>query len=159
MVFTGTYEHSIDAKNRLAVPAEVRAEIAREPGFDANGPVVLFVTLGEGDSLSLYTQREFEKRAEALEHSERDAEELLEYERLVFSLANRVELDGQGRVRLPDNLLEMTGLKGDVTLIGARDHLEIRDRAKWKAYLAESLAKRAKVLTMNPRQAMKKVAR
>jgi MraZ protein len=156
LVFTGTYEHAIDAKNRLAVPAEVRAMLARDAASD---PVHLFVTLGEklGDdhALCLYTEEGFARRAEELDRSELEAEELLAYERLMFSLARRVELDRQGRVRLPDNLLKMTGLGGDVVLIGVKDHLEIRDRDKWNRHVAAMLAQRPDIV-MNPRRLMRR---
>ncbi len=153
LVFTGTYEHAIDAKHRLAVPAEVRAMLADEARPD--GAIHLFVTLGEDQALCLYTEAGFARRADELDRSELAAEQLLAYERLMFSLARRVEMDKQGRVRLPDNLLKMTGLEGDVVLIGVKDHLEIRDRRKWQAYVNQTLAARPDML-MNPRRLMRR---
>lgn len=157
LVFTGTYEHAIDAKNRLAVPAEIRSLLAGEPAAD--GVVHLFVTLGEkvGDdqALCLYTEEGFARRADELDRSELEAEELLAYERLMFSLARRVEMDKQGRVRLPDNLLKMTGLGGDVVLIGVKDHLEIRDRDKWQRHVAAMLAQKPDIVA-NPRRLMRR---
>lgn len=157
MVFTGTYEHTIDAKKRLAVPAELRGQIQRATGTAGDDPLVLIVALGEGGSLRLYTEPVFERRAEELETSELDADELLDYERVFFSLARRVEMDRAGRVRLPDNLLEMAGLGSDVVLLGVKDHLEVRDREAWRAHLADVLQSRASLL-MDPRRAMKKQA-
>jgi MraZ protein len=159
LVFTGTYEHAIDAKNRLAVPAEIRALLAREARGSHDEPMHWLVTLGEkvGDDqgLCLYTEEGFARRADELDHSELEAEELLAYERLMFSLARRVEMDRQGRVRLPDNLLKMTGLGGDVVLIGVKDHLEIRDRDKWQRHVASMLAQRPDIVA-NPRRLMRR---
>lgn len=156
MVFTGTYEHSIDAKNRLAIPSDLRAQILEEErGRQTDKPPCLYVTLGEGQALCLYTQGRFEQRAAELDNSQLEAEQLLAYERLMFSLARRVELDQQGRVRLPENLLAMTGLKSDVVLIGVKDHLEIRDRQTWQAHVRQILADQPQIL-MNPRRAMRK---
>lgn len=152
MLFTGTYQHTIDAKNRLAVPSEVRRRLAPEAGPEA--PVFMYVTMGESETLCLYAERDFEKRAEQLDASEMDSDELLEYERLMFSLAERVELDAQGRVRLPENLLQMSKLGTDVVLIGVKDHLEIRDRSSWQAYVKQKLAANPRIL-MNPRRAMR----
>lgn len=156
MVFTGTYEHSIDAKNRLAIPADVRSLLQK--GTDGSVPVHLFATLGEGQALCLYTEDGFEQRAAELDHSELEPDQLLAYERLMFSLARRVELDKQGRVRLPENLLKMAKLGSDVVLIGVKDHLEIRDRQAWQSHVQQMLQLQPQIL-MNPRRAMGRSAR
>jgi MraZ protein len=156
LVFTGTYEHTIDAKNRLAVPAEIRQLIQDEhPLRPEDSPLRVYVTLGEGQCLCLYTEDGFEKRADELDHSEWEPEQLLAYERLMFSLAKQVELDKQGRVRLPDNLLQMAKLGTEVVLLGVKDHLEIRNRDAWKEHLESILATQPGIL-MNPRRAMRK---
>ncbi len=150
LVFTGTYEHTIDGKNRLAIPAELRAQLKEESD---GSNVFLYVTLGEGQAMCLYTQRRFEQRADELDHSELDPDQLLSYERLMFSLARRVEVDKQGRIRLPDNLLKMAKLEPEVVLIGVKDHMEIRDRESWQAHVKQMLDLQPQIL-MNPRRAM-----
>lgn len=155
MIFTGTYEHAIDTKNRLAIPAELRGPIQRDAGAGEGEPVHLYVIPEQDEALSLYTEKGFERRADELDDSELDAEELLEYERMLFSLARRVELDKQGRVRLPDSLLQRVGLGSEVVLLGVKDHLEIRDRAAWSAYMERRLKERPGLL-MNPRKAMRR---
>ena len=151
MVFTGTYEHSIDVKNRLAIPSDVRNLLQRN--LDESESIYLFVTLGEGQALCLYTETGFEHRAAELDHSELDPDQLLAYERLMFSLARRVEIDKQGRVRLPENLIKMANLNTDVVLIGVKDHLEIRDRQTWHTHVKQMLEMQPQIL-MNPRRAM-----
>lgn len=155
LVFTGTYDHTIDAKHRLAIPSEIRSQIRKAQDDRQGQDLHLFVTLGEGQALCLYTEKEFEKRAEQLDDSDRTAEEVLAYETLFYSLARRVELDKTGRVRLPENLLSMTGLGPEVVLLGVKDHLEIRDRAVWRTHVEQALAADPKVL-MNPRRAMRR---
>jgi MraZ protein len=162
LVFTGTYEHSIDAKHRLAIPSDIRAQIQQESGQPAAAPegqlpgaVYLYVTLGEGNCLAIYTEQGFDQRARELDQSELDADQILEYERVMFSLSRRVELDQQGRVRLPENLLAMTGLKNDVVLLGVKDHLEIRDREAWNAHVKRLLVEQPQILK-NPRRMMKR---
>jgi MraZ protein len=153
LVFTGTYEHTIDAKNRLAIPAEVRALLRRQP--QAGGePLALYVTRGEGQTLCLYTEAGFEQRAAELDKSELETEQLLAYERVMFSLTRRVELDEQGRVRLPDQLLKMVALPQDVVLLGVKDHLEIRGRDAWYQDMNQTLAQQPQLL-MNFRRAMR----
>lgn len=155
MVFTGTYEHTIDAKKRLAIPSDIRGQVQRATGAGEGDPLVLVVALGEGGALRLYTESVFERRAEELERSELDAQELLDYERVFFSLARRIEVDRAGRIRLPDHLLEMAGLGSDVVLLGVKDHLEVRDRGAWQEHVAEVLRSRPSML-MDPRRAMRK---
>lgn len=155
MVFTGTYEHAIDAKNRLAVPAEIRAQVQRQAGTGEGDPVHLYVTVTEGQALALYPEEAFEQRARELDDSALEADELLNYERLFFSMARRVEIDKQGRVRLPEQLLKRTGLSGDVVLLGVKDHLEVRDREAWQNYVQQMLAEKPELL-MNPRRAMRR---
>lgn len=155
MVFTGTYEHSIDTKNRLAIPSEVRSQIKRSTKTAKGDSVFLYVTLGSDGSLCLYTEKGYEQRADELDASEMDAEELLEYERVFYSLSKLVEMDKQGRVTLPSDLLTKSGLGSECVLIGVKDHIEVRDRKAWSEHLQRMLEDRPNIL-MNPRLAMRR---
>jgi MraZ protein len=154
VVFTGTYEHAIDAKQRLAIPADVRALLQRELSLGESDPIPLYITLGKGGSLQIYTEAGFNLRAEQLDHSEWDPDRLLAYERVFFSQARRVTTDKQGRVRIPESQLARTGLDGDVVVLGVKDHLEVRDRQAWNDYVQRVLDDEPDLL-MNPRQAMR----
>ena len=147
MVFTGEYEHTIDAKNRVSIPAEIRTQIRAELPDDRS--LRFYVTLGESRSLCLYSEQGFQDRAEELRNSEADPDLLLEFESLWFSLARCVELDSVGRIRLPETLLKRTGLGSAVMLLGMNDHLEIRDRDTWHAFVDQMLDKQH---VMNPRR-------
>ena len=157
MVFTGTYEHTVDSKNRLAIPSDIRHQIQRQMGAAEGDAIYLYVTLGEDQSLSLYTEDGFEQRARELDDSELAPEDLLAYERLLFSMARRVELDKQGRVRLPETLLKQTGLATEVVLLGVKDHLEVRDRQQWQEHVQRMLQDQPQML-MNPRRAMRRTS-
>jgi len=153
--FTGFYEHTIDAKHRLAIPAEIRALVTPPQGAgEKSGAVVFYVTLGEKRSLCLYPEKEFDKRAAALDDSERDADEVLSYEEVFFGLARRVEMDAQGRVRLPEHLIKMAKLGPEVVLVGSKDHLRIRDRAEWLARIQRVVDNEEDVL--NPRRLLRR---
>lgn len=160
MVFTGTYEHAIDAKNRLAIPSEIRSQIQRSLGLAESDTITLFVTPekkregGAGPALALYTEPDFERRAMQLDSSERAPDPMLDYEEILFSLSKRAEIDKQGRIRLPENLLKRAGLGSDAVLLGVKDRLVIRDRAMWYDYLERRLEQDPDLL-MNPRQAMR----
>lgn len=167
MLFTGTFEHAIDAKQRLAIPSEVRDSI--RPEVDGQS---MYAVIGQGlpppppevqdggqpagssKALCLYTEQGFKQRADELDHSELHPDEVLTYERMMFPLARKVEIDKQGRVRLPENLLKLAELDKDVVLLGVKDHLEIHDRNRWNAYLTQMLTQRPELLR-NPRQLMK----
>lgn len=154
MVFTGTFEHTIDAKKRLAIPADVRGQIQKATGAGEGDPLALVATLGPDREIRLYTEAVFEQRAEQLENSELDPVALLRYERAFFSIARRVEIDRAGRVRLPDHLLERAKLGAEVALLGVKDHLEVRDREAWLAEFEATLEDEPSIL-MDPRQAMR----
>jgi len=151
LVFTGEYEHTIDAKNRLAIPSQIRDPLRKAGG---SGVLVIYVTLGERRSLCLYDEAGFEQRAQELRDSDIDPDQLLAYEALWFSLARRVEVDSAGRLRLPENLLSRAGLGRQVVLLGMNDHMEIRDRDEWNAYVDQILSQQQQIL-MNPRRMRK----
>jgi len=158
LVFYGTHELVIDSKNRMAIPAGIRAEL-QHAASDPHSTIQLVVTLGEGKALSLYTVEGYEKHAANLDQSELDPDELLVYERLLFSLGQRVEIDKGGRILLPELLLGRVelGAQSKVVLIGAKDHLEIHDRDAWNAYVQQMLDRHGGTL-MNPRRAMRKTS-
>lgn len=149
MLFVGTYEHAIDAKQRLAIPSEIRGQMEASGEGDS-----LYAVLLEGPTLGLYTARGFEKRAEQLDDSPRDAEDVLAYEQLFYALAQRLEVDKQGRVRLPERLMELANLGRDVVIIGVKDHLEIHNREAWNQKMKNLLSGRPDLL-MNPRRVMR----
>lgn len=150
MVFTGTYEHAIDAKHRLAIPSDIRRELQRGLGAGEGDTVVLYCVLGGADVLCLYTEPGYQRLADELRQSGADPADLLEYEEIFYANSKRIEMDSAGRVRLPDHLLKQTGLSGEIVLAGAGDHLKIRDRTAWASRL-DSVLKDRPSLLVNPR--------
>lgn len=122
-MFLGEYEHTLDAKGRLAVPAKFRGQL--EPGA--------VLSKGMGRCLSVYTMARWEEKSAVLVEGKAD-EELRDFERRIYPSASDVELDGQGRLVIPAKLREYAGLRGEVTVAGVRDHVEIWDRANWRDY-------------------------
>lgn len=122
-MFLGEYEHTIDAKGRLAVPARLRTQMDR-------GAVI---SKGMGTCLSVYTFEMWERKSNELA-SGMSSEELRDFERRIYPSASEVELDGQGRIVIPSKLRAYANLGSAVTVAGVRDHFEIWDRATWQAY-------------------------
>jgi len=129
MLLTGTFPRSIDEKLRIALPKRLR---------DALGDprqAVLYITPGTDGSLALYTEQSLNALAQHLEASA--TREGRTFSRLFYSQAQAVEIDSQGRIRIPADLAAVAGLAKEAVLLGVQDHLELWDRARWDAWLAD----------------------
>jgi MraZ protein len=124
----GEYEHTLDDKNRLTLPARVRQAFVEG----------IVVTRGMDGCLFAYTREAWESmvgsRLATLNTLSKEGRRM---QRFFFSGATETELDKQGRVGLPAALLEHAKLGRDVIVAGVHDHLEIWDRAAWRLELAE----------------------
>lgn len=148
MLFTGEYEHSIDSKQRLAIPSDIRARMDREklaPAF--------YLVHGPNGVLWLWPEATFESMSAALEQTLLPGEDVLEFDELTFPFARRVEMDSAGRVRLPEDLLAESGLGSAVMILGVRDHLELRDPGQWALQRQEKRARQGEIL-LRARQAL-----
>jgi len=128
LFFLGEYEHSLDPKQRLAIPAEIRDLMKPE----LHGKAFIAAPGGNG-SLWLWPEKTFQDLSGSLGGSLLGDEDMQQFERLIFSQAARLPIDAAGRVRVPDRLLNTFGLTGSVMILGVRDHLELAVPAVWKA--------------------------
>ena len=123
---TGEYEHILDSKGRLAVPARLRDELGS----------TFYVTLSMERCLSAYSEeswRELSARVSAMPYVRQQKM------RPLFAFAARCETDGQGRILLPQNLRDYAGLVKDVTVVGCNNHAELWDTASWKKQQASEM--------------------
>lgn len=124
----GEYEHTIDDKSRLTLPAKFRQALA--------GGVVL--TRGLDECVEAYPAEDWhalvEESLAGLNPLSREARVL---ERFYYTGAVEVQPDKQGRVMLPSALIEHAGLDREVVVVGMRRRLEIWDRAAWRTQLKE----------------------
>ena len=124
-IFTGQYDRTIDAKNRIQLPSQLRATV--DPQHDGNG---LYVTLGEHrGTLSIFTERGFEQLAARMETEFMAGPESRRFELQFYALASYVEMDKQGRIVLPDQLLKKARLDEEVFLVGQKHRIDIWKRA------------------------------
>ena len=124
----GEYEHTIDDKNRLTLPARFR------PAF-AHGIVV---TRGLDGCLYGYTRDAWERVVDSnLRSIDQLSQEGRRIYRHFFSGAVEAELDKQGRVMIPAALIQHGQLGREVVVAGVHDRLEIWDREAWRRELAE----------------------
>jgi len=125
-MFIGEYQHTIDEKGRVAIPAKFRGEIA-------HGAVV---TRGLDNCLFLYPKHEWEKLAEKLASLPMSKANTRAFVRLMLAGAMEVELDAQGRAVVPDYLRQYAGAKKNVVIAGVLNRLEIWDTHAWEKYKA-----------------------
>jgi len=136
LLFTGQYEHTIDAKRRLAIPSGIRSRWREQVDGGA-----WYAVPWPGGIVRLYTESDFERLSSERETTLTPDEDLAELQAILFGMSARLEIDSAGRIRFPEEMLTMTELDGEVVLIGAGDRLEIRDRKAWRKGQAERLAK------------------
>lgn len=122
-MFMGEYNHAIDPKGRIIVPAKFRESLG-----DA-----FVVTQGLDGCLFVYSDTEwqaFEEKLKTLPMANKDARKFV---RFFLAGAARVEVDKQGRILLPSNLRQFAGLEKDCALVGVGGRVEIWDRERWEA--------------------------
>lgn len=123
-VFTGEYNHTIDAKGRLIIPARLREQLGDS----------FTVTKGMyGQCLAIYPADEWEIFANKLRTLPLNNPNTMKVIRFFSSGATACELDKQGRILLPASLREFADLKKDVVLAGVMNCVEIWDKEAWTA--------------------------
>ena len=124
----GQYDHTIDDKNRLTLPAKFRKAFS-------DGVVV---TRGMDGCLYAYTSEEWREHvATRLAELDPLSKEARDMKRYFFAAASEAEPDKLGRIVVPPALAEHAGLGRDVVVAGVHDHLEIWDRMTWREHLKE----------------------
>ena len=131
-VFTGIYERTIDDKNRLQLPSQLREAI--EPERDGPG---LYVTLGEFRlTLSIFTERAFQELAARIETEFIPGLESRRFELQFYGLPGHVDIDKQGRIVLPDMLRKKARLGEEVYLVGQKFRIDVWNRADLQRSMA-----------------------
>ncbi|USB34494.1 division/cell wall cluster transcriptional repressor MraZ [Paenibacillus sp. YPG26] len=127
-MFMGEYQHSIDDKGRIIIPAKFRELLGAS----------FVVTRGLDQCLFVYPQDEWgvmEQKLKALPLMKSDARA---FTRFFFSGATECEWDKQGRVNLPATLRQYAKLEKDCVVIGVSNRVEIWSRDTWEHYFEQS---------------------
>lgn len=119
MAVKGEYQHTLDAKGRLFIPAKLREELGEHA----------VLTRGLDGCLFLYTQSEWDKLEKAI--CDLPLSQSRKLQRYLFSSASDVDLDKQGRIVVPPILRKHAGLNKDVTIIGLGHRAEVWDTERW----------------------------
>jgi MraZ protein len=120
--FFGRYEHSLDDKGRVILPAKFRG------AFEHGG----YLTQFQDGCLSLWAPDEFDLQMEAMQTRASGSKSDRNLARLWASTSHEVEVDKQGRMAIPSHLREFAGLEGDVLVHGAIDRVELWNPASWE---------------------------
>ena len=124
----GEYEHSIDTKGRIAMPAKLRDGLGGK----------FIITKGLDGCLFVYAMDEWQRVEQKLASLPMSRKTARDFTRFLFGGACEGECDKQGRVLLPASLRRYAGLERDAVIVGVGSRAEIWDAAKWQQYNEES---------------------
>lgn len=117
---TGEYQHTLDSKGRLSIPARLRDELGN----------IFFVTLSMDKCLSAYSAESWEIFMEKVNAMPYVKQRKM---RPLFAYAAKCEVDAQGRILIPQNLRDFAGLTKNVAVVGCNNHAEFWDSDSWAA--------------------------
>ena len=124
----GEYEHSIDTKGRIAMPAKLREGLGGK----------FIITKGLDGCLFVYAMDEWQRVEQKLASLPMSRKTARDFTRFLFGGACEGECDKQGRVLLPASLRRYAGLERETVIVGVGSRAEIWDAAKWQQYNEES---------------------
>ncbi len=120
-MFMGEYNHTIDAKGRLIVPAKFRESLGEE----------FVVTKGLDGCLFVYPMDEWKNIEEKFRNIPLTTKDARKFSRFFFSGAASCEVDKQGRILIPNVLREFAGLQKEAVLAGVFNRIEIWSKDRW----------------------------
>ncbi len=143
-MFIGKYYHSLEAKGRLSLPKRFREKSDQ-----------WIVTRGLDGGLFLFTAEAFEQHIDSLQQRSLTKKRHRDYLRIMTNEAAELSPDANGRVHLPEYLIEFAGLQKQVVVVGSSKYIEIWDRNQYHQYVetieseAESIAESITTETTN----------
>lgn len=128
---TGTYLGQFDGQKMLTLPRVLREQL---------GEASVMVSPGSDVCLWLTTPAHLERLNERLEQMHVREADLRVFRRLYYAQAEKVTIDAEGRVSLPERLCQFAGIERELVLVGVDDHIEVWDAARWRKYAQEKSA-------------------
>ena len=123
-MFIGEYQHNLDEKKRVSLPRAFRASLGRK----------VVMTRGLDNCLFIYSRSAWEKVAGKLQELSFAQADTRGFNRFILSGAVEVEVDGAGRILIPEHQRQFAGLKKAVVFAGVSDRVEIWDSSRWSTY-------------------------
>ncbi|OYV63868.1 MAG: division/cell wall cluster transcriptional repressor MraZ [Parcubacteria group bacterium 21-58-10] len=125
-MFLGEYLHTFDSKNRISIPSKFRKDLGR----------VVVVTRGLDHCLNVYSRKAWEKEATAYAAAVNGNAARRGLARLFLAGSSEADVDGTGRVLIPEHLKSFASIKEKAVIAGVADRVEIWNEAAWKKYTA-----------------------
>lgn len=129
-MLVGSYNHKLDSKGRMVLPARFRGELGSS----------VVATIGIDKCIALYPLSRWEELLAKLKNLSSFKKKTRDFRRVLLSMATEQDIDSAGRILLPSILREYAGADQEITLIGAEDHMEIWDTKRWEERRAAVLA-------------------
>jgi len=122
----GEFIHTLDPKKRLALPSKFRSELGKK----------VVITQGLDNCLFIYPLKEWQKVNEKIVALPMGQSDARGFGRFMFAGAVETNVDGIGRILIPDFLKEFAGLTAQVAIVGISTRIELWDEGIWKEYKA-----------------------
>ncbi|MDO8514833.1 MAG: division/cell wall cluster transcriptional repressor MraZ [bacterium] len=126
-MFIGEYEHNLDEKNRISLPKAFRSAFGKR----------FVMTRGLDNCLFAYPRASWEKVAARLQELSFAQADTRGFNRFMLSGATEVEVDGAGRILIPEHQRSFAGLRKRVVFAGVSDRIEVWDAERWTSYKAK----------------------
>lgn len=123
-MFFGYYEHSLDEKGRLVIPSKMREEAGCR----------LYIMKGYDGALSIFKASAFEKMVEEAQNVPFTKRNSRKYLRIQLGSACEMEVDKQGRIQIPSQLLARYNITKEVVILGVGDHIEVWSKETYSEY-------------------------
>ena len=120
-MFLGTFEHTLDAKGRLAIPAKLRNSLGEKA----------VLTRSPDRCLVLYPMDEWNRLAQQLSQLSQADRNARDLQYFIFGGASECEIDAQGRIIVPAMLRNYASIDGDVVSVGMNTHIVIWSQVAW----------------------------
>ena len=129
-IFFGTYNRTLDTKNRLSIPSKIRGLLEEK----------IYLLKGFDGCISLYNEENFLKLNEKLNTLSYTNPKIRSYVRSVYSSIVELEIDKVNRIQIPLDIINLYNISKDVVVIGSGDHFEVFSSEIYEKYNEESLS-------------------
>ena len=126
--FFGTYNRTLDEKNRLSIPSKIRNLLTDK----------IYALKGFENCISLYNESEFEKLNEKLNSYSFNQSSQRAFIRSIYASICEFEIDKVNRISIPVEMINKYALEKDVVIVGSGNHIEVWSKKLWEDYIAKA---------------------